>query len=73
MNMNLNKLREIMEDKGAWRAGVHGITKSWTTQKLNRGQRTDILSCVIYWLFNNELITVSSFCKIENKITFAPY
>ena len=27
MNMNLSKLRETVEDKGAWRAAVHGATK----------------------------------------------
>ena len=30
MDMNLSKLREIVEDRGAWRAAVHGVTKSWT-------------------------------------------
>ena len=27
MNMNLSKLRETVEDKGAWWAAVHGATK----------------------------------------------
>ena len=30
MNMNLSKLLEVLEDRGAWHATVHGITKSWT-------------------------------------------
>ena len=30
MDMNLNKLREIVKDREAWRAGVHGVEKSWT-------------------------------------------
>ena len=30
MDMDLSKLREIVEDKGAWRAVVHGVAKSWT-------------------------------------------
>ena len=30
MNMNLSKLQEIVEDRGTWHAGVHGIAKSWT-------------------------------------------
>ena len=29
-DMNLSKLRETEEDRGAWRAAVHGVTKSWT-------------------------------------------
>ena len=30
MDMSLNKLWEIVEDRGAWRAAVHGIAKGWT-------------------------------------------
>ena len=28
--MDMSKLREIVMDKGAWHAAVHGIAKSWT-------------------------------------------
>ena len=30
MDMNLSKLRELVMDRKAWRAAVHGITKSRT-------------------------------------------
>ena len=30
MDMNLSKLREIVGDRGAWRAAVHVVAKSWT-------------------------------------------
>ena len=30
MDMNLSKLREMKEDRGAWLAAVHEVTKSWT-------------------------------------------
>ena len=30
MYMSLSKLREIVKDKGAWRAEVHGVRKSHT-------------------------------------------
>ena len=30
MNMNLGKLQEMMRDREAWRAVVHGVTKNWT-------------------------------------------
>ena len=31
INMNLSKFQETVEDKGAWRAAVHGITELDTT------------------------------------------
>ena len=30
MDINLSKLQEIVEDREAWHASVHGVTKSWT-------------------------------------------
>ena len=30
MDMSLSELRELVMDREAWRAAIHGITKSWT-------------------------------------------
>ena len=37
MDMNLSKLQEVVEDRGTWRAAIHGAAESDTT----------------YWLKNN--------------------
>ena len=29
MDMNLSKLRELVIEREAWRAAVHGVSKSW--------------------------------------------
>ena len=30
MGMNLSKSQEIVEDREAWHAAVHGVAESWT-------------------------------------------
>ena len=30
IDMSLSKLQEIVKDREAWYAAVHGVTKSWT-------------------------------------------
>ena len=30
MDISLRKLQEIVKDREAWRAVVHGVTKNWT-------------------------------------------
>ena len=35
MDMSLSKFWEMVKDRGAWRAAVHGVAKSRTRLKLN--------------------------------------
>ena len=49
IDMNMSKLREIVKNRGVWRAAVHGITKSQTS--LNNWTTTVLLGNLPFYGF----------------------
>ena len=64
MDMNLSKLREIVKDREAWRAAVHGVTKSrtglkdWTKLNWTDWTYSYVFLIIPANMYNNELTTV---------------
>ena len=42
MNIHLSKLQEIVKDRGAWRTGVHGVTKELDTNKHLKNNKSNL-------------------------------
>ena len=50
VDINVNKLQEMVEDRRAWCAAVHGVTKRQTQQQLNNNNNTTCLFILSFWL-----------------------
>ena len=63
MNMSLNKLREIVMDREAWHAAVHGVAKS-QTQLIN--ETTTVISGFCHQFFQCHVATGASLRDVQS-------
>ena len=56
MDMSLSKFWEMVKDREAWCAAIHGVTESYITEWLNNSNSTFIgVSSSRFWVLGKEL------------------